>query len=83
LAYPRQRRRLTLTRPASRAVTHVGVIGLVALATSFGFAAMRPATSPDLDSASLLPFDLVARVRGADSTAFSARTSTFDPRRQR
>jgi len=78
LAYPRQRRRLTLTRPALRAVTHVGVIGLVALATSFGFAAMRPATSPDLDSASLLPFDLVARVRGADAAAFSARSSTFE-----
>ncbi len=69
---------LTLTRPASRAVTHVAVIGLVAFASAFGFAATRPATSADLDSASLLPFDLVARVRGADSAAFSARTSTFE-----
>ena len=71
-------RRLTLARPASRAVTHFAVIGLVAFATAFGFAATRPAASADLDSASLLPFDLVARVRGADPAAFSARSTSFE-----
>lgn len=71
-------RRLTQARPVSRAVTHVAVIGLVAFAVVFGYAATRPAMGAKLDSASLLPFDLVARVRGADSAAASARRSTFD-----
>jgi murein DD-endopeptidase MepM/ murein hydrolase activator NlpD len=75
----RRLRRLTRARPVSRVVTHVAVIGLVAFATAFGYAATRPATGVDHDSASLLlPFDLVARVRGADSAAASARRSTFD-----
>ncbi len=79
MAYPRRRPRpLTIARPVSRAVTHVAVIGLVALASLFGYAATRPATSADLDSASLLPFDLVARVRGADAAAFTSRRSTFE-----
>jgi murein DD-endopeptidase MepM/ murein hydrolase activator NlpD len=76
---PQQRlRRLTRARPVSRAVTHVAVIGLVAFASAFGYVATRPATGADLDSASLLPFDLVARVRGADPSAASARGATFD-----
>ncbi|HEX6474423.1 MAG TPA: M23 family metallopeptidase [Candidatus Limnocylindria bacterium] len=74
----RQLRRLTKARPVSRAVTHVAVIGLVAFATAFGYVATRPVTGVDLDSASLLPFDLVARVRGADSAAAYSRGSTFD-----
>jgi murein DD-endopeptidase MepM/ murein hydrolase activator NlpD len=74
----RQLRRLTKARPVSRAVTHVAVIGLVAFATAFGYVATRPASGADLDSASLLPFDLVARVRGADSAAAYSRGSTFD-----
>ncbi|HEY8180382.1 MAG TPA: M23 family metallopeptidase [Candidatus Limnocylindria bacterium] len=71
-------RRLTQARPVSRAVTHVAVIGLVAFASAFGYAATRPATSAHIDSASLLPFDLVARVRGADATAVVSRRSTFE-----
>ena len=71
-------RRLTQARPVSRAVTHVAVIGLVAIASVFGYVATRPAAGADLDSASLLPFDLVARVRGADAAAATARRSTFD-----
>jgi murein DD-endopeptidase MepM/ murein hydrolase activator NlpD len=78
LPYPRQRRRLTLARPASRAATHIVVIGLVACASAFGYAATRPATGADLDTASLLPFDLVSRVRGADAAAMTSRQSTFD-----
>ena len=43
LAYPRRRPRpLTIARPVSRAVTHFAVIGLVALAPLFGYAATRP-----------------------------------------
>ena len=71
-------RRLTRARPVSRAVTHIAVIGLVASASVFGYAATRPATGPDLDSASLLPFDLVARVRGADSAVAFSRSATFE-----
>jgi murein DD-endopeptidase MepM/ murein hydrolase activator NlpD len=71
-------RRLTRARPVSRAVTHVAVIGLVAFATAFGYVATRPPTGSTVDSASLLPFDLVARVRGADAAAATARHSTFE-----
>jgi murein DD-endopeptidase MepM/ murein hydrolase activator NlpD len=53
-------------------------MGLVAFATVFGYVATRPPTGATLDSASLLPFDLVARVRGADAAAAMARRSTFD-----
>lgn len=72
-------RRLTHARSLSRAVTHVAVIGLVAFAAVFGIAAMhgqRPQTAGS--STPLLPFDLVARVRGAADAAPAARTSTFD-----
>ena len=74
----RRLRRLTQARPVSRLVTHVAVVGLVAFASAFGYVATRPAAAADHDSASLLPFDLVARVRGADPAAASARRSTFD-----
>ena len=72
-------RRLTHARSLSRAVTHVAVIGLVAFATAFGLAAVRGPVSQTAGSATpLLPFDLVARVRGAAEAAPAARTSTFD-----
>ena len=65
-------RRLTHARPVSRAATHIAVIGLVACASAFGYAATRPAAGADLDTASLLPFDLVSRVRGADAAAVTS-----------
>jgi murein DD-endopeptidase MepM/ murein hydrolase activator NlpD len=72
-------RRLTHRRPLSRAVTHVAVIGLVAFASAVGIAAASAqATGQSGSSNSLLPFDLVARVRGAADAAPAARTSTFD-----
>ena len=72
-------RRLTHARSLSRAVTHVAVIGLVAFAAAFGIAAVRgPSTGSAGSTNVLLPFDLVARVRGAADAAPAARTSTFD-----
>jgi murein DD-endopeptidase MepM/ murein hydrolase activator NlpD len=71
-------RRLTQARPVSRAVTHIAVIGLVASASVFGYLAARPTPSPTHDSDSLLPFDLVARVHGADASAAAARHVTYD-----
>ena len=76
---PHQRlRRLTRARPVSRAVTHLAVIGLVAFASAYAYVATRPVIDADPASASLLPFDLVAQVRGADPAAESARRSAFD-----
>jgi murein DD-endopeptidase MepM/ murein hydrolase activator NlpD len=72
-------RRLTQPRSLSRAVTHVAVIGMVACAAVFGIAAIRTPSSASVGSATqLLPFDLVARVRGAADAAPAARTSTFE-----
>jgi Peptidase family M23 len=73
-------RGLTRRRPLSRVVTHVAVIGLVAFASAFGIAAVRgqaPATSSG-SANRLLPFDLVARVRGAADVAPVARSTVFD-----
>jgi murein DD-endopeptidase MepM/ murein hydrolase activator NlpD len=66
-------------RRLSRAVTHVVVIGLVASASAVGIAAAgAQAVGRSGSSNILLPFDLVARVRGAADAAPAARTSTFD-----
>jgi len=73
-------RGLTHRGSLSRAVTHVAVIGLVAFASAFGIAAVRgQAPTPDGSANRLLPFDLVARVRGAASDEVAAaRTATFN-----
>ncbi len=72
-------RRLTQPRSLSRAVTHAAVIAMVACAAAFGITALRtPSTASVGSSTPLLPFDLVARVRGAADAAPAARTSTFD-----
>ena len=77
-------------RSLSRGFTHVAVIGLVALASAFGIVAVRGQVAGPSGSANrLLPFDLVARVRGAAQADPAARVTTFqleggrvDPRLQ-
>jgi murein DD-endopeptidase MepM/ murein hydrolase activator NlpD len=72
-------RRLTQARRLYRAITHLVVIGLVASAAAVGIsAASGQPTEPVASPNRLLPFDLVARVRGAAAAAPVARTSTFD-----
>jgi murein DD-endopeptidase MepM/ murein hydrolase activator NlpD len=75
----RSLRGLTHARSLSRAVTHIAVIGLLAFAAAFGVAAVRgQAAAPDGSANRLLPFDLVARVRGAADAPAAARISTFE-----
>ncbi|HET6746213.1 MAG TPA: M23 family metallopeptidase [Candidatus Limnocylindria bacterium] len=75
-------RRLNHARPLTRAVTHVAVIGLVAFASAFGIAAARSQETGriDTDAAALLPFDLVARARGAAAGEVAARSTSFELR---
>ena len=78
-------RRVPNARPWTRAVTHVAVIGLVACASAFGIVAVRDGATGqvDTDAAALLPFDLVARVRGtvggaAEGAAAAPRSAAFN-----
>jgi murein DD-endopeptidase MepM/ murein hydrolase activator NlpD len=72
-------RRLTHARSLSRAVTHIAVIGLVALASAVGISAARGQAPGSADSpTALLPFDLVSRARGAAAASQAGRTSTFE-----
>jgi murein DD-endopeptidase MepM/ murein hydrolase activator NlpD len=72
-------RRLTQPRSLTRAVTHAAVIGMVACAAVFGITAIRaPSGAPSGSPSPLLPFDLVARVRGAADAAPAARSTTFE-----
>ena len=73
-------RRLNQARPLTRAVTHVAVIGLVAFASAFGIAAARSGATggADTDTAALLPFNLVARARGAATGEVGTRSATFE-----
>lgn len=71
-------RRLTHARPISRAATHVVVIGLVAFAAAFGISAAR-SDAPDAVASreGFLPFELVARARGAAGEAQADRSTAF------
>jgi len=73
-------RRLNQARPLTRAVTHVAVIGLVAFASAFGIAAARGGATGQADTvaAGLLPFNLVARARGAAEGETGSRSATFE-----
>jgi murein DD-endopeptidase MepM/ murein hydrolase activator NlpD len=72
-------RRLTHARPLARAVTHIAVIGLVAFAAAFGIAAAGGGSPgrTGTDAAGLLPFNLVARARGAASGEVANRSAAF------
>ena len=73
-------RRLNQARPLTRAVTHVAVIGLVAFASALGIAAARGGATGQTDTASLLPFNLVARARGAATGEVGTRSASFQLR---
>ena len=73
-------RRLAHSRSLARAVTHVAVIGLVAFAAAAGIAAARGQSIGSVASTQtgFLPFELVARARGAAGPATVNRTASFD-----
>ncbi|HEY7464118.1 MAG TPA: M23 family metallopeptidase [Candidatus Limnocylindria bacterium] len=73
-------RRLTHSRSLARAVTHIAVIGLVAFAAATGIVAARGQVigSTHASTAGFLPFELVARARGAANAEPAIRSRTFD-----
>lgn len=71
---PDQRRRLrrpSTARPLSRAITHLLVIGLVAVSSAFGIAAALPDDRAN-------DFALVSQARGAAGTALIDRRTTYE-----
>ena len=77
---PRRRlRRLTKSRPISRAFAHLVVIGLVAVSSAFAIGLAGGRTSSAAADDGLLSLDLVAPARGAAAAAQSFdRTARFE-----
>ena len=68
-------RRSTDSRPPSRALAHLAVIGLVVLSAALGLRAIGGADAA-FDRG--FPFNLIGVARGADGDAFVARSVSFD-----
>lgn len=68
-------RRSTDSRPPSRALAHLAVIGLVVLSAALGLRALGGA---DATFDRGFPFNLIGVARGADAEAFLARSAEFE-----